>query len=183
MCKGSSYMHHENMVFCYADSLHSLKRKLQGPWLQELKKSAPYLVKMLFVISAWQNMLTMMSPTSILDSKLFSVFRNPFTYTMSTIKPSEPEPRRHWDKLEADLRTSDAMRAEVMHVQANIQQLTATQQELTSPAEELNQECELSILQDSHEQINTTVSTVLKASHLIFIFLGSLEWDPFAGAT
>ena len=62
-----------------------------------------------------------------------------------------------------------------MHVQANIQQLTATQQELTSPAEELNQECELSILQDSHEQINTTVSTVLKASHLIFIFMGSSE--------
>ena len=62
-----------------------------------------------------------------------------------------------------------------MHVQADIQQLTATQQELTSPAEELNQACELSILQDSHEQINTTVSTVLKASHLIFIFLGSLE--------
>ncbi|RVW97094.1 hypothetical protein CK203_029983 [Vitis vinifera] len=90
MCKGSSYMHHENMVFCYADSLHSLKRKLQGPWLQELKKSAPYVVETLFVISAWQNMLTMMSPTSILDSKLFSVFRNPFTYTMSPSNPQNP---------------------------------------------------------------------------------------------
>lgn len=30
VCKGSSNMRHENMVFCHADSLHSLKRKLQG---------------------------------------------------------------------------------------------------------------------------------------------------------
>lgn len=44
---------------------------------------------------------TMMSPTSILDSKPFSGFRNPFTNTTSTIKPSEPEPRRHWDKLDS----------------------------------------------------------------------------------
>ena len=30
-------------------------------------------------------------------------------------------------------------------------------------------------LQDAHEQIGTAVSTVLKASHLILIFLGSSE--------
>ena len=29
-CKGSSNMRHENLVFYHADSLHSLKRKLQG---------------------------------------------------------------------------------------------------------------------------------------------------------
>ena len=30
VCIGSSNMRHENLVFCHADSLHSLKRKLQG---------------------------------------------------------------------------------------------------------------------------------------------------------
>ena len=30
VCKGSSNMRHENLVFYHADSLHSLKRKLQG---------------------------------------------------------------------------------------------------------------------------------------------------------
>ncbi|RVW29591.1 Protein FLX-like 1 [Vitis vinifera] len=43
-------------------------------------------------------------------------------------------------KLEADLRASDAMRAEVMQVRADIQQLTAARQELTSQAEGLSQD-------------------------------------------
>ena len=39
-----------------------------------------------------------MSPTSTLDSKPFSGFRNPFT---ATVKPPESDSRRHWEKLDS----------------------------------------------------------------------------------
>ncbi|XP_057958141.1 FCS-Like Zinc finger 8 [Malania oleifera] len=42
-----------------------------------------------------------MSPTSTLDSKPFSAFRNPFWCDPNTPKTPEPDHKRHWEKLDS----------------------------------------------------------------------------------
>ncbi|KAI5649182.1 hypothetical protein M9H77_35187 [Catharanthus roseus] len=43
---------------------------------------------------------SLMSPTSILDSKPFCAFRNPFWSDPNTPKTPKPESKNHWEKLE-----------------------------------------------------------------------------------
>uniref|UniRef100_A0A5B6ZW98 FLZ-type domain-containing protein n=1 Tax=Davidia involucrata TaxID=16924 RepID=A0A5B6ZW98_DAVIN len=44
---------------------------------------------------------SVMSPTSILDSKPFSAFKNPFWSDTLTPKTPKPENKNHWDKLDS----------------------------------------------------------------------------------
>ena len=89
---------------CSNQSLMADTNSLQSPTDKYRKPTASLLTSPRFFTNSAPKSLpeyeVVMSPTSILDSKPFSGFRNPFRSETSTPRTPEPETKRHWDNLD-----------------------------------------------------------------------------------